>query len=73
MTNNFLKESIQKLNLDNKTNLKLTNNNILIIKDLWSLTRKKLKNLGLTDREIKCIIIKLQLHSIDLNQKIYTK
>lgn len=73
MTNNFLEESIQKLNLDNKTNLKLTNNNILIIKDLWSLTRKKLKNLGLTDREIKCIIIKLQLHSIDLNQKIYTK
>ncbi len=31
------------------------------------------KELGLSDQEIKHITIKLQLHSIDLNNKIYTK
>lgn len=43
------------------------------VKDLWNLIRKNLKDLGLTDNEIKHITIKLQLHSIDLNKKIYHK
>ena len=50
---------------------KLKKNNIFIVKDLWKLKRKELKQLGFSDSELTQIIIKLQLHAVDLNKKIY--
>lgn len=73
MSNITIESPITKLNIDNQITKKLLSNNILNIKDLWILKRKDLKQLGLNDQEIKHIIIKLQLHSIDLNKKIYNK
>ena len=73
MPNISLEDSLKQLAIDSKIIQKLNNNHIIKIKDLWQLKRKKLKELGLTDTEIKHITIKLQLHSIDLNKKIYTK
>lgn len=68
-----LNDSIQKLELSSTIINKLNSNQIIKIKDLWTLKRKNLKELGLSDKEIKDIIIKLQLNSIDLNKKIYNK
>lgn len=66
-----INENISKLNLLSSLENKLISNNIKIINDLWILKRKDLKNLGLTDKEIKSIIISLQLEGLDLNKKIY--
>lgn len=73
MLNISLEDSLKQLAIDSKIIQKLNNNHIIKIKDLWQLKRKNLKELGLTDTEINHITIKLQLHSIDLNKKIYTK
>ncbi len=73
MTKHTLNESLSKLNIDEKIIKKLNKNNIFLIKDLWVLKRKNLKEIGLNDQEIRHISIKLQLNSIDLNQKIYSK
>lgn len=70
---NTINKPIKILDIDNITIKKLEENNINFIKDLWQLKRKDLKELGLNDQEIKQISIKLQLHSIDLNKKIYNK
>ena len=72
MNNITLESSITNLISETNITKKLLNNNILKIKDLWILKRKDLKQIGLNDQEIKYITIKLQLHSIDLNKKIYT-
>ncbi len=50
---------------------KLNTNNIYTVRDLWNLKRKDLKSFNLNDNEIKQVIIKMQLHGIDLNRKIY--
>ncbi|MBQ8681412.1 MAG: hypothetical protein IJ509_00665 [Bacilli bacterium] len=73
MTNNALTSSLKTLEIDTTIINKLNQNNIFAVKDLWKMKRKNLKEIGLTDTEIKHITIKLQLHSIDLNQKIYHK
>lgn len=73
MPNISLNDSIKNLEIDSQITTKLIKNNINNIKDLWNLKRKNLKEFGLTDNEIKHITIKLQLHSIDLNKKIYHK
>ena len=64
-------ENINALNLTSNVIKILQDNNINTINDLWLLTRKDLKKLGLTDKEIKQIVISLQLNGIDLNKKIY--
>ena len=64
-------ENINKLNIDKKLIKKLYNQNINIINDIWILKRKDLKELGFNDKEIKSIIISLQLEGLDLNKKIY--
>lgn len=64
---------ITNLGINNEIIAKLTIHNIITIKDLWQLKRNDLKKIGLTDNEIKHVIIKLQLHSIDLNKKTYSK
>ena len=47
----------------------LNENNIMSIHDLWIKNRKYLKTLGLSDGDIKEIIIKFELIGLDLNKK----
>lgn len=68
-----LDSKLQNLKIDNDIITKLNKEGIFEVKDLWQYNRKKLKELGLTDPEIKHITIKLQLNSIDLNKKVYHK
>ncbi len=64
-------EEITKLNLTSNLLKKLYDNNIKTINDIWILKRKDLKDIGLNDKEIKSIVISLQLEGLDLNKKIY--
>ena len=66
-----LEDSIKKMNLSDKVTNKLLDQDIKYIKDIWILKRKDLKKLNLTDKEIKSIIIALQLEGLDLGKKIY--
>ena len=66
-------DDIAKLDLSSRVTKILRDNNINLISDLWQLKRKELKELSLTDKEIKSIIISLQLQGLDLNKKIYDK
>jgi DNA-directed RNA polymerase alpha subunit len=66
-----LEDSIKKMNLTDKVINKLQENNIKYIKDIWILKRKDLKKFNLTDKEIKSIIIALQLEGLDLGKKMY--
>lgn len=65
-----LNNSIKILNLESDVENILIDNQILKVKDLWSLNRKALKNIDLTDNQIHSIIVKLQLNGIELNKKI---
>ena len=67
----ILEKNIEELQLNSKILNKLKEKNIMIIKDLWKMKRKELKQLGFSDNEISQIIIKLQLHAIDLNRRVY--
>lgn len=67
----ILEKNIEELQLNNKILSKLKEKNIIVIKDLWKMKRKELKQLGFSDSEISQIIIKLQLHAIDLNKRVY--
>lgn len=67
----FVENKVEKLELSDKLTSKLKSNNIFIIKDLWQMKRKDLKNLGFTDNEIGQIIIKLQLRGLDLSGRTY--
>lgn len=62
---------INKLKIQENIKRKLKNNKLNIIKDIWRLKRKDLKNLDFNDSEIKEIIISLQLIGLDLDRKIY--
>ncbi len=64
-------EDISKLKIQESTILKLKDNNLITINDIWILSRKELKSIGLSDSEINKIIISLQLIGLDLNKKIY--
>ena len=66
-----IEDQITKTNLSTKIINKLHENNIFFIKDIWVLKRKDLKKMNLTDKEIKSIIITLQLEGLDLGKKIY--
>ena len=66
-----INDSIIELNLSTKLNEKLKSLDLNTINDIWILKRKDLKEKGLTDSEIKSIIIALQLTGLDLNKKIY--
>ena len=67
----ILEKNIEELQLNNKIIKKLKEKDIRIIKVLWKMKRKELKQLGFSDSEISQIIIKLQLHAIDLNKRVY--
>ena len=66
----LLNRQIRFLGLTIQLENKLLDNNINLIYDLWILKRSNLKKF-LNDREISDIIIKLQLHGLDLNKKFY--
>ena len=67
----YFDKSIDILELDKEVLNILKNNKIVTIEDLWLMNRKKLKELGLKDNDIKQIIIKLQLIGLDLNKRVY--
>ena len=69
MRNKYLDKDISYLKLNNDINNLFKDNNILTIEDLWIKNRTYLKNLGLSDNEIKQIIIKLELIGLDLNKR----
>lgn len=73
MKNKFLDEKVISVFDDEKILGIFSKNNINFIKDLWVLKRKNLKDIGLTDTQINSIIIKLQLHGLDINKKVYSK
>jgi len=76
MTKNYIKNlenNIETLSLECKIIEKLHNLNLNTVNDLWKSKRIYLKENGLTDNEINQIKIKLQLLSIDLNNKVYTQ
>ncbi len=66
-----IEDSISKLKISKSLVKKLEEKGKQKIGDVWILKRKDLKNLGFNDREIKSIIISLQLEGLDLNKKIY--
>ena len=66
-----LEDRVKNMNLTDKIINKLLDNNIVFIKDLWVLKRKDLKKIKMTDKEIKSIIIALQLEGLDLGKKMY--
>ncbi len=68
-TNNHLNEDITYLNLDQNISSILIENNINKVNDLWINNKQTLKKIGMSNREINIIIIKLELIGLDLNQK----
>lgn len=69
--NAYIEKNINILDLDKSIVEVFRNNDIVTIEQLWVLNRKKLKELGLKDNEIKQITIKLQLLGLDLNKRVY--
>lgn len=69
--NIYIEKDIKILDLDKQISDLLKKNDIVTIENLWVLNRKKLKELGLKDNEIKQITIKLQLLGLDLNKRVY--
>lgn len=69
--NKHLDLDVKTLELDHEVIDILNSNDINIISELWVCNRKKLKEIGVKDSDIKQIIIKLQLIGLDLNKKVY--
>ncbi len=69
MRNKYLDEDISYLKLNSKLNSLFQENNILKIEDLWIKNRPFLKSIGLSDNDIKQVVIKLELIGLDLNKK----
>lgn len=70
--NIYVDKDIKILDLDKEIEEILIKNNIITIENIWVMNRKKLKELGLKDNDIKQITIKLQLLGLDLNKRIYS-
>ena len=67
--NSYLDEDITYLNLDQNISSILEENNINKVNDLWVYNKKTLKSLGMTNSDIKKIMIKLELLGLELNKK----
>ena len=67
--NNYLDKDINYLNLDENINAILEENDVNKVKDLWHYNKKSLKNIGMTNSDIKKIVIKLELLGLELNKK----
>ncbi len=69
MSNKYLDCDISELKLNKTIVEKLKENQILKIQDLWIKNRTYLKSIGLSDSQIKDVIIKLELIGLDLNKR----
>ena len=69
MSNQYLTNDVTELKLNKNITDLLHDNDIFTIEDLWLKKRINLKELGLTDKQIKEICIKLELIGLDLNRK----
>lgn len=69
--NDVLKKKIEYLELNNDINNILQKNDIKTVNDLWHQSRKDLKKIGLSDKDITSIIIKMELNALDLGGKRY--
>ena len=66
----ILEKDINYLNFNKNISSILRENNVNKVYDLWQINKKTLKNIGMNKDDIKQIIIKLELHGLDLNKKI---
>lgn len=73
MKNIYLESKLSSIDISDTLQEKLKLKNIIYVKDLWLLKREDLKALKFNVSEINEIIIKMQLHGLDLNKKIYSK
>ena len=71
MKNKILEKEVNIIGLEPRIIKILNDNDIYAVKELWTFSRKNLKNMGLNDSDINSIIIKLQLFGLDLNKKVY--
>lgn len=71
MKNKILEKEVNIIGLEPRIIKVLNDNDIYAVKELWTFSRKNLKNMGLNDSDINSIIIKLQLFGLDLNKKVY--
>lgn len=69
--NSNIEKKIEVLELESDVLKILKDNNIKLVGDLWVLNRKKLKEMSISDKDIKYIVIRLQLLGLDLNKKMY--
>ena len=67
----ILEKSIAELGVGQKIEKVLKENEVNTIENIWVLKRTDLKKMGFSDSDIMQITIKLQLHGLDLNKKIY--
>lgn len=71
MKKDVFTKRIETTNINIKIVKVLNDYNIQTIYDLWNLSRKDLKKMGLNDSDIYMVIVQLQLMGLDLNKKIY--
>lgn len=69
--NSNIEKKIEVLELEKDVLKILKENNIKLVGDLWVLNRKRLKEMSISDKDIKYIVIRLQLLGLDLNKKMY--
>lgn len=67
----YLNWNVAKIIQDAEIIEKLQNNNVLLVKDLWSLKRRDLKEMSFDSKEINDVIIALQLCGLDLDRKTF--
>lgn len=73
MKDKSLEWELKKLGIDSNIIYKLNLHNIINIKDLWYLTKKQLRELGINASELNHFSIKLKLRGIDFGGKIYNR
>lgn len=66
----MISENITILNIDEKIKNKLIDNTILTFKDLEKKTKKDLKNIGLDQKEIKELEVRIQLKGYSLKKSL---
>ena len=71
MKKDVFTKRIETTNINTKIVKVLNDHNIQTVYDLWNLSRKDLKKMGLNDSDIHMVIVQLQLMGLDLNKKIY--
>ena len=71
MKKDVFTKKIETTNINIKIVKVLNDYNVQTVYDLWNLSRKDLKKMGLNDSDIYMVIVQLQLMGLDLNKKIY--